>query len=558
MILRDYQVAAVDALYVALRGGTENPCVVLPTGAGKTPVIARICADVVERGGRVMVLAHVRELLEQAVEKLALLAPDLCVGVYSAGLSRRDTKQAVIVAGIQSVYDKPDLFGVRTLLIVDEAHLIAPGDTGRYVVFIAAMLAANPALRVVGLTATPYRLGDGALCGPDQILHRVCYEAGVGDMIRAGWLSAITAKAGCESATPDLAGVKKRGGEFIDTALEAVYLAPGIVNATVDDIVTRCANRKSVLVFCVTVAHAHAIHEALLRTGAIAGIVTGTTPSPERSIMLDQFRTCQLQYMVNVLVLTLGFDAPGIDCVVMLRPTLSPGLYYQMVGRGFRTSPDKANCLVLDYAGNVQRHGPLDKIIPPGAAGKGGGVAPTRICPECRSIVALSALECGDCGFVFPRKSDEEKHEQRPDTNARLLSVPLPPPEWHPVKDISYLAYAKRGAPENHPKTLQVCYYYGFAGRACEYVCIEHTGYARTKAEKWWALRSREPMPSTAEEAAAAGYDDRIAAAESVLIAPHPTNKDWVQVDAARLAPRPVPMSRLAETSLLLDSDLPF
>ena len=103
-----------------------------------------------------------------------------------------------------------------------------------------------------------------------------------------------------------------------------------------------------------------------------------------------------------------------------------------------------------------------------------------------------------------------------------------------------------------------MCYYYGFAGRACEYVCIEHTGYARTKAEKWWALRSREPMPSTAEEAAAAGYDDRIAAAEFVLIAPHPTNKDWVQVDAARLAPRPVPMPGLAETSLLLDSDLPF
>lgn len=195
MQLRQYQQDAVAAVYQHLSTRLDNPCVVIPTGGGKTPVIAKICSDAVTQWqGRVLVLAHVKELLEQSADKLRAVCPDVEVGIYSAGLKSRDTKQAVIVAGIQSVYEKAGELGRFDLVIVDEAHLIPPDGEGMYRQLLADLKVINPRLRVIGLTATPFRLGTGEICTGDGILNTVCYEIGVKELIVAGYLSPPTGK----------------------------------------------------------------------------------------------------------------------------------------------------------------------------------------------------------------------------------------------------------------------------------------------------------------------------------------------------------------------------
>src|SRR5262245_9841852 len=180
MELRPYQREANDAVYHHLRQYDDNPCIVIPTGGGKTPVLATICRDAVQLwNGRVLILAHVKELLEQAVEKLKAVAPDLPVGVYSAGLKRRDLDYAVTVAGIQSVHKKACDLGPVDLIAVDECHLIPEDGEGMYRSFLADARVINPKVRIIGLTATPFRMSSGAICKPDNIINEVCFEIGV-------------------------------------------------------------------------------------------------------------------------------------------------------------------------------------------------------------------------------------------------------------------------------------------------------------------------------------------------------------------------------------------
>jgi len=195
--LRPYQQEAVDAVYEHLRTKDTNPCVVLPTGTGKSLVLAKIASDAVTLwGGRVLILAHVKELLEQNADKVRRLCPELKVGVYSAGLNSRDTRESVIVAGIQSVYNKACDLGRFDLVIVDECHLLAPDDEGMYRTFLKDMKVINPDVRLIGLTATPFRLKGGAICKPENLLNEVCYEAGLKEMIAQGYLSPLVSRAG--------------------------------------------------------------------------------------------------------------------------------------------------------------------------------------------------------------------------------------------------------------------------------------------------------------------------------------------------------------------------
>ena len=195
MKLRDYQQAAIDAVYDHLRNRDDNPCVVIPTGGGKTPVIATLCRDAVQRWhGRVLVLSHVKELLEQSAATLRAVAPDLDVGVYSAGLKQRDTDQPVIVAGIQSIYKRACELDAFDLIIVDEAHLLPPDGEGMYRQFLSDTQIVNPNVRLIGLTATPYRLKSGMLCAPENLLNHVCFEVGVKELIHRGFLSPLKTK----------------------------------------------------------------------------------------------------------------------------------------------------------------------------------------------------------------------------------------------------------------------------------------------------------------------------------------------------------------------------
>ncbi len=522
LTLRPYQQDAIHAVYSYLRDHDENPVIVIPTGGGKTPVIATICRDAVQEwDGRVLVIAHVKELLQQTADKLRLVCPGVKFGVYSAGLNRRDTEHSVIVAGIQSIYKRACELDAFDLVIVDEAHMIPPEGEGMYRQFLADAKVINPHLRVIGLTATPYRLKSGLICSPDHFLNAVCYEVGVRELIVAGYLSPLVTKSG--SAKVDTQSLHVRGGEFIAGEVEDLMDGEELVQAACAEIVELTRERNAVLLFASGIRHGRHVQRILNeKHGVECGFVSGETPPAERDELLARFRgesdglfqRPPLKYLCNVNVLTTGFDAPHIDCVVMLRPTLSPGLYYQMVGRGFRLHPGKPNCLVLDYGGNVLRHGPVDQIRVKNRPGK-GGVAPAKECPECHSVIAAGYAVCPDCGYEFP-PPDRNPHDAKA-SKAGILSGEVTDTEYE-VRDITYSVHTKRDAADDAPKTMRVEYQVGLSYWVSEWICFEHTGYARRKAEKWWKERSPDPVPTTAERAVELAEAGALAIPETITV----------------------------------------
>ena len=514
--LRPYQQAAVDSVYAHLRQRDDNPCVVIPTGGGKTPVMATICKDAVTRwGGRVLILAHVKELLQQAADKLNAVCPEIDVGVYSAGLKSRDTKNPVIVAGVQSVYRRACELDRFDLVLVDECHLIPADGEGMYRSFLADALVVNPNLRVIGFTATPYRTSSGLICSPDNFLNSICYEVGVRELIVDGFLSPLKSKAGIDVA--DTSKLHIRGGEFIADEIAGLMDDDELVSSACSEIVAATAERRACLIFSAGVEHGRHICRVLAEQhGVHCGFVCGETTPAERARTLAEFKE-RGGYLCNVNVLTTGFDAPNIDTVVLLRPTNSPGLYYQMVGRGFRLHPDKQDCLVLDFGGNVLRHGPVDKVKVEarGKRNDGEGEPPAKECEQCKAIVAAAYAVCPECGFQFP-ESDKQKHDAKA-SGESVLSGEVKV-ETFAVMDVHYALHTKKGASEDDPKTMRVDYRLGLDHWQSEWICFEHTGFARRKAESWWKARSHDPIPSLSEDAVTLAEAGSLAAADSITV----------------------------------------
>lgn len=552
MELRYYQQDAITAAYSHLRTRDDNPVIVIPTGGGKTPVIATICRDAVQQwGGRVLILAHVKELLEQAHDKLQTVCPDIEVGLYSAGLRSRQTKQPVIVAGIQSVYKRADQLGKFDLILIDEAHLIPLDGDGMYRQFLADMQVINPHVRCIGLTATPYRLKDGLICDPEHFLNHICYEVGVRELIHQGFLCPLKGKGGVAKA--DLSNVHVRGGEWVADELEDAFNADEVVVAACREIAELCHDRRSILIFTCGVAHGQNVAYTLSQiTGEECGFLCGDTSDAERADLLSQFKAGQLRWLVNVNVLTTGFDAPNVDAVALLRSTLSPGLYYQMVGRGFRLSCDKSDCLVLDYGDNVTRHGPVDEIRVDnnrkGNASK--GEAPAKECPVCHELIACGYSICPECGYEFT--SSEARHEHTA-SNTGVLSEQFED-ESVEVIDVSYSEHTKRGADEGTPKTLRVDYQIGIGERVSEWVCVEHAGWPRQKAEQWWAKRSLTPCPDTAAEAVQ--WSGCLAMPDVITVRRWP-GKQWPEIVSAEITQPLTELDELTAVSMA-EEDLPF
>ncbi len=501
LTLRPYQSEAVQAVYRHLQERDDNPCVVIPTAGGKSLVMAQMCRDAVGQwSGRVLILAHVRELLEQTVDKLSKVAPEMLlqVGVYSAGLKSRDTEHPVIVAGIQSVYKRACELGAFDLIVVDEAHLIPPDGEGMYRTFLADAKVVNPNVRVIGMTATPFRMTTGHLCGPENILNEVCYEVGVRELIVQGYLCPLISKAARERV--DTSNLHLRGGEFIASETEDLMDTDALVEAACREIVSYTRDRKSCLVFATGVSHARHVADKLRSVGHEVAAVFGDTLPFERDEAIGNFKAGKVKYLVNVNVLTTGFDAPNVDCVALLRPTMSPGLYSQMVGRGFRLHPGKGDCLVLDFGGNILRHGPVDAIRIKDRESSGDGEAPAKECPQCHSVIALGYQVCPDCGYEFP-EPERQRHDAQAST-AGILSGSVTVEE-HEVRSVTYGVHVKRDAPPDAPRTMRVDYRIGEFWTKSEWVCFEHTGWARKKAEFWWKQRSNAPVPETVDEAVA-------------------------------------------------------
>ena len=224
--------------------------------------------------------------------------------------------------------------------------------------------------------------------------------------------------------------------------------------------------------------------------------ILGETASAERDRVIAAFKRGDIRCLTNANVLTTGFNAPGVDLIAMLRPTKSVGLYVQMIGRGTRFANGKDNCLVLDFAGNVERHGPIDRID--GRKRKKDdeeGVAPVKTCPDCQTIVHASTRLCPTCGFEFPPPQPDLS---RTASTSAILSSQIRA-EWLRVTGVSYHRHEKPGS----PSSLRVEYACGLASHR-EWVCFEHTGYARQKAVQWWQKRLPDlPVPRTVAEAQA-------------------------------------------------------
>lgn len=535
--LRPYQDATKSAVYEHLRTRDDNPCAVVPTAGGKTPIMASICKDAVGAwNGRVLILAHVKELLEQTADKLRIVCPEVPYGVYSAGLKRRDTSHSVIVAGIQSIYRRACELDAFDLIMVDEAHLIPPEGDGMYRQFLAEAKVLNPNVRIIGFTATPFRLKTGPICTPDGFLNHICFEVGVRELIRDGFLCPLVTKAGTNKI--DTTQLHVRAGEFVADEVESLMDQDSLVEAACGETVGYAGDRHAVLIFASGIQHGqHIVRVLAEKHGIDCGFVSGETPTKERDAVLGRFRRGELKFLCNVNVLTTGFDAPHIDCVALVRPTMSPGLYYQMVGRGFRLHAEKRNCLVLDFGGNVIRHGPVDDLrIKP--AGSGNGEAPVKECPKCMALIAAGYTTCPQCGYAFP-PPERKKHEAKA-TEAGILSGQVTDVEYE-VHEVSYSVHTKRAAPPDAPRTMRVDYRLGLNHWQSEFICVEHDGFARQKAEAWWRRRSPDPVPDSAERAVEIAGGGGLAHTEQITVRTIAGEK-YDRIVAHRLGQLPAPL----------------
>lgn len=356
-LLRDYQRTAVDNVLKFFRTSQEPAAVVLPTGSGKSLVIAEL-ARIAK--GRVLVLAHVKELVGQNHEKYESYG--LSAGIFSASLGKKDRHEKAIFGSVQSIARAPDdFFEDFSLLVIDECHRVAEDRETQYQAVIEKLRLHNPALRILGLTATPYRLGlgwiyeraqNGEIKSEQSRFFKQCvFELSLPYMVRNRFLT-VPIKVDIPVTSYDFSELSESDRLYSVAEVEEILknqkqLTPLIIKNIVD--ITERFHRQGVMIFSASVRHAKEILSYLPE--GEARLVVGDTDMATRDRIVTDFKARKFKYLVNVSVLTTGFDAPHVDVIAILRPTESNSLYQQIVGRGLRLAPGKKDCYVLDYTG---------------------------------------------------------------------------------------------------------------------------------------------------------------------------------------------------------------
>lgn len=468
---RPYQSKAVEMTWDWLRNNQGHPCLVLPTGAGKSIIIAMLCKEAIQSwpGTKILMLTHVQELIAQNAEKVRLVWPNAPLGIFSSGLGRKEIDD-ITFGGIQSLRGKASLLGHIDLVIVDEAHTISHKDEGGYRELLKSLEEINPSIRIIGLTASPYRLGHGLITEAPAIFDALLEPVTIEELQNAGFLTQLRSKV--TSAQLDTNGVHKRGGDFIESELQAhVDTEPHNV-AIVEEVIARAGTRRSWLFFCAGVKHAEHVREALRVRGISTETVTGETPNGERSRILADYKACRITALVSVQALTTGFDAPNTDLIALLRPTESPGLFLQMVGRGFRIKTHTDHCLILDFAGVIARHGPITALKIPTKYGESDGIPPSKSCPECGEIVATATRICPGCGFNFPPPQKEQLALRNDDIMGREPSEMI----------VTSWTWTVAKSKKSELPMIVVSYYGRVTEVLKEYLCLWHDGFAAQKA----------------------------------------------------------------------------
>lgn len=558
---REYQEHVLNELFRYFMEKPEgNPVVAMPTGTGKSIIVGGFTWWVMSQWPtqRIMMLTHVKELIDQNADKLRSMWPAAPLGIYSAGLGIKQSTYPITFAGIQSVRDIAPMFGHVDILLIDECHLVSPNDETSYQKFIADLKKINPRLRVIGLSATPYRLGLGMITD-GGIFTDIAVDMTTLEIFNwffdAGYLSPLIPRP--TKTELDVSGVKKRGGEYIEKDLQKAVDKAEITEAALREALEIAHARGRILVFTTGVEHTEHVTDALRLLGESAVCVHSKMSDKQRAEALDAHRSGRARWLVNNNVLTTGYDDPYIDCIVMLRPTNSPGLWVQMLGRGTRpvyaqgfdldtiegrlaaiAASVKQNCLVLDFAANTLSLGPINDPVIPKMKGKGGGPPPVKFCQHegliqplalqpnasdlidrgetfevsgvlkatgCGAYNHTSARVCCDCGASFhfkPKistqasKSELIAKKRRGEAEPTEPHTAMPQVEDFTVDKVVYAVHEKAGG----TPSMKVTYHCGLR-TFNEWVPAWHESNVRFRGRKWWEERTNLPLPDTVEEA---------------------------------------------------------
>jgi DNA repair protein RadD len=494
---RSDQLDALAAILDALEAGLRRPLVEAPCAWGKSVLIAMLALTLARRDQRVLILAHRHELLEQNTGAMLRLDPNADVGICSASLRSDRIDAAIVVGGTATVFRRLQRLGRVDVVLLDEAHLLGPGSTSMLATILKSL--GDPPL--VGFTATPYRTDSGSLVSA-ELFDEIVWRTGVIEAIDARLLVPLITKSP-KVGRIDTSGVAIERGEFQQRPLEQAALAGNVTR----DAVLRTLevadgeNRRSLLFFAIGVAHCAAISDELREHDVSHAVITGETLPEERAESIARFRAGELRALVNCNVLTTGFDARNIDCIAFLRPTVSPVLWTQAAGRGMRTWPWKSDCRLLDFGGNVMRHGPINaiKLRPQGARHDAQAAADcVRICPRCDEINETTTTVCTSCGMVLiqPRASVIEATE----STAPAIDASADKPRWVRVGMMRGGIHEKSGRPPSFRLR-----YSTEEGWISEFLALEHEKPgARWYAGKAWTRLSRAPSlppPTCAHDA---------------------------------------------------------
>lgn len=483
MEARWYQNESRNALMECLEDDELHPIVVAPTGAGKSFMICDFIDAYLTKhpAASILILSHIKEILQQDYDTLVEHFEGIDIGLYSSGLKSR-TVEKITVAGIQSVWRRPELFKDVSIIIVDECHLVTIRQDGMYRKLLSHLDA-----QYVGFTATHFRLGHGYIhVGEGRLFNTIAYDMSKPEifnrLVEEGYLTRLITKATVMKMDCD--GIKIRAKDYAVDDLSFHFDRESITNVAVDEIVEFGKNYKKWLIFAIDIDHAEHITGTLVDKGIEARVVHSKMDEDRDEAVAD-FKAGRCRAVVNVDILTMGLNVPDIDLIIMLRPTKSPVIHVQTIGRGLRVAPGKDHCLVLDFAGNTARLGPInDVVVKQKKKGPGTGVAVVKECPGCMALHHPSVRICDVCGHKFEFRSNLSITAGVHEVVRHHL------PEWHDVDTIAYSLHNKEGKPDS----MKVTYRVGLQTFS-EWICFDHTGWAKYQADNWVRFRAPKSMP---------------------------------------------------------------
>jgi DNA repair protein RadD len=444
---------------------------------------------------RILIATHVKELIVQNNDKLKAIWPNAPTGIFSAGLKSRDTFAPITFAGIGTLAKSIEQFGHIDLLLVDEAHLISPNENTQYRDVIKKLMLRNPALKVVGFSATGYRKGQGKLTDDGGIFTDVALDLCTPDNFKMffanNWLVPPIPKR--MNTMIDVTKVGITAGEFNAGQLQAACDVEQTTQKALEEFCSLAWDRKAWLLFCSGIEHAEHTAEILTHMGIPTGCIH--SKRKDRSKILEAWIAGELRAVTNNDCLTTGIDFPAIDAIAMLRPTMSTSLWVQMIGRGLRPSEDKHNCIIADFAGNTERLGPIDDPCIPRKPGlKQKGEMPVKICDACGCYNHTRAPVCDYCGaeFTFKNKLNEQA------STHELISGEPPIVETFTVDRVIY----RRHTSKSSGNAMINVQYYCNMKMFNDYLNFDGGSYGKKLATDWWRRAYPDKFePATNDEA---------------------------------------------------------